>query len=152
MKSGILSVTLIVFACLQVCPSQPVGVNWIKSPLTGAQYALHEAKSGFVEALQFCNRHGGHLPTGVDEEERKWLFDNVSMGQIYWLGALNVPNTTYYPAWLDGSNLDWEYVLTDVLRTKGYGSECEGLCSAHDGIFRFCKCKGCADVFTVCTS
>ncbi|KAI1294613.1 hypothetical protein HDE_05692 [Halotydeus destructor] len=134
----------------RIADTGPLGFTWYVSPATNNRYLFYSEPFGFLAALQFCSRNGAQLPTRVDNGERKWIYDNISGQKYFWLGALNVPNTTYFANWLDGSDLNWEYTLTPALREEGYGGPCEALHAVANGRFSTCVCDGCRNVHTVC--
>ncbi|KAI1294612.1 hypothetical protein HDE_05693 [Halotydeus destructor] len=123
----------LLFLCVSLIVGQsvssPLGFSWTTSPTESYhQFLYFDKLMTFIQALQFCSRHGGQLPMHVDIDQRKWLLEKVSQGQFFWLGAVNVPETAYYANWLDGSYFSWEYDVKD-----GAAESCSALTSDSDG-------------------
>ncbi|TKR93491.1 hypothetical protein L596_007939 [Steinernema carpocapsae] len=81
--------------------------NWIRYERTKSCFLVIEQRLRWNEAERYCNRHGGHLASLVDEYENYFAFDvvkktNLSVPTV-WLGRLVRLTKTGAYEWNDGA-------------------------------------------------
>ncbi len=90
-------------------PVLPEGYDWKFNPDNGHYYTYVNELKIWIDAVSYCQNHGGYLFTVTSETEQQWInltFLPILDGEISWMGLGEIPGETTR-GWITGEPFEY---------------------------------------------